>query len=81
MLRAYFDASAREDGAYVVAGYLFDSAQARKFRREWNPVFDKYGGLHMTDLVALQGGFKGISRDESNRLIGTAISIIRPRIV
>jgi hypothetical protein len=31
VLRAYFDASQRECGVFTVAGYLFDSAQARKF--------------------------------------------------
>ena len=81
MLRGYFDASERDDGAYVVAGYLFDSFQERKFKKEWNAAFARYGGMHMTDLVALQKGFNGISRKESNELIGQAVAFSRPRIV
>jgi hypothetical protein len=81
VLRAYFDASSRDSGAFVVAGYLFDPKQARKFRREWNPVFQPYGGMHMADLVALQSGFKGITREQSGALIREAVPIIRQHIV
>jgi hypothetical protein len=81
MLRAYFDASHRPSGVFTVAGYLFDSAQARKFRREMAPVFQIYGGLHTADLVALKGAYKNISRQQSDTLIQSVVPLIRSRMI
>ena len=84
VLRGYFDAGKRESGVFTVAGYLFDAAQARKFRREWNEVFGKFkGGLHTTDFFALGGEYKkaGLSRDDRDEMVKQAIAIIRNRMI
>jgi hypothetical protein len=81
VLRAYFDASQRTSGVFTIAGYLFDSYQARKFRRDWNQVFGPYGGLHMTDLAALQGRYRGrVTRAQSHDMCHSAVEIIRQRM-
>src|SRR3954470_19693501 len=76
MLNAYFDESERPNGIFVVAGWAYNKREAKKCRREWNLLFKKYGGCHMTDLASRQKQFKGISEKESTRLIQRAISII-----
>lgn len=83
-MRAYFDASKRQSGVFTVAGYLFDSAQARKFRREWREVFGDYKcGLHMTDLAGLGGEYKksGLNRPKADEMVREAVSIIRKRMM
>lgn len=79
VLTAYFDESERERGVFAVAGFAYAPPQAKRCRLEWEKVFRKYGGCHMTDLALAQGVFKGISLKESARLIREAIAIINER--
>jgi len=76
MLNAYFDESERAGGIFAVAGWAYDRRHAKKCRREWSQLFQKYGGCHMTDFALRQKQFKGISDRESHRLIQRATSII-----
>lgn len=76
MLNAYFDESERPGGIFAVAGWAYDRRKAKKCRRDWNQLFQKYGECHMTDLALKQRQFKGISDKEAHRLIQKAISII-----
>jgi hypothetical protein len=81
VLRAYFDASKRPSGVFTIAGYLFDSYQARKFRRDWDQVFGPYGGLHMTNLAALQGAYRDrVTRPQSHDMCRAAVEMIRERM-
>jgi hypothetical protein len=76
MLNAYFDESGRTGGIFAVAGWAYDRRQARKCRKDWSQLFQKYGECHMTDLALKQKQFEGISDKEAGRLIQRAISII-----
>ncbi len=64
MLQAYFDESERTDGIFAVAGFAYNKRQAKKCRREWNQLFQKYGECHMTDLALKEKQFNPHSPDE-----------------
>lgn len=76
-LHAYFDESERPDGQFVVAACIFCARKARRFRREWEPIFRPYGGLHYVDLVHKRRRFASISDEERDSLIRSAIPIVR----
>ncbi|MCL4798130.1 MAG: hypothetical protein KJ025_00985 [Burkholderiales bacterium] len=79
VLKAYFDASERPDGTFCVAGFAFAKEQVKKFDKEWWALFGAYGGCHMKELAHRTGRFKGISTEESIRLIKRAVAIINKR--
>jgi hypothetical protein len=76
-LYAYFDASARPNGMFCVAGYAFTRPQIRRFDRDWKALFGVYGGCHMRELATRNGRFKGISDDDLERLMRGAVGIIK----
>ncbi len=81
VLRAYFDESERESGIFCVAGFAFASQQVKKFAKEWARLFAAYpGGLHMRDLAQRTRSFRGISKEEQQRLIVEAVEIIKRRM-
>lgn len=63
----------RTGGIFAVAGVAYARRQAKQCRREWNQLFHKYGGCHMTDLALKQQQFEGISNTEAHRLIQRAV--------
>ncbi|MGI0085482.1 MAG: DUF3800 domain-containing protein [Nitrososphaerales archaeon] len=79
LLRAFFDESERENGLVCVAGYVFASEQARELAKEFRAEFARYGGFHMNELIPKRRGYKNISDDERNRLIESAVNIVRER--
>lgn len=88
MLRAYVDASSREcihpangekGDLLTVAGCLFESRQrARRFSQRWRETFGPES-FSWADLVARSKPFRHLkkNRPEHDRLIATAIAIIR----
>jgi hypothetical protein len=80
ILHAYFDESERMGGLLCVAGYVFSPEQARKFTKEWQRLFGKYGGLHMREFIHLRGRFKEITQQERDRMLCEAVNIINRRI-
>jgi hypothetical protein len=80
ILEAYFDESERAGGIFCVAGFVFTPWSARKFHNEWRAVVGGFWPLHMVDLVAGRGAFKGIDQRERDRLIRAAIALIGSRI-
>ncbi len=67
VMQAYFDESERSR-LLTIAGYAFASDQARKWKREFDSVFGKYGGLHMKELIHRQGKYKGIQNEGKDEL-------------
>ena len=80
MLEAYFDESERPSGVFCIAGYTFAPEQAKKFKKEWTRLFEKTGGFHMVDMAHRREAFKDISRDECNRMLKEAVSIVNDRV-
>lgn len=79
LLRAFFDESERENGLLCVAGYVFAPNQARTLAKEFLDEFEQYGGFHMKELVHKRKGYKNISDNERNRLVQSAVNIVRER--
>lgn len=80
VLHAYFDASSRTSGTFVVAGYAFAKPQVKKFDKEWWSLFGKYGGCHMKDLAHRTGRFKELGITDKDKLLKLAVKIIVKRI-
>jgi len=74
-LEAYFDESARDAGVFSVAGYLFDARAARGYSVEARRQFGPYGGFHMTDLLARQEGYSGITKTRRDELVKAAVDL------
>ena len=79
LLRAFFDESERENGLLCVAGYVFAPYQARKLAKEFRAEFAQYGGFHMKELAHKRKGYKNISDGERDRLVQSAVNIVRER--
>jgi len=85
MIRAYFDDSGKEStpsGAFVcMAGYLADSSYWELFASEWRQRLLEHGisGIHMKDLIPLQGEYKTLGWDTTKRdaAIGDFIQVIK----
>src|SRR5438045_2479642 len=75
LLAAYFDASKR-DAAFVVAGVLFSTRQARKMGRRWRAIFNPYGGCHMTDLAGGGKDYQGVEHAVRDRLVKEAVGAL-----
>lgn len=75
-LRASIDASGRRSGVFAVAAvaYVFD--RAVKANREWERLMDGRR-FHMTDLIARQEDFVGMTPDQAERLVAALTSIVR----
>jgi hypothetical protein len=77
---AYFDESERKGRVFCVAGYAFLPRQARRFTKEWEPLFKPYGGFHMTDLLARKNGYEAIKEGQKDRLLKEAVRIVNMRM-
>ena len=76
-LRAYFDASAREQSdIYCLAGVCFGLQGAKKAAAKWRALHGERS-FHMTDLNAKEQAYKGITEDEKHDLIAGSIEIIK----
>ncbi|HWW87625.1 MAG TPA: hypothetical protein VNZ26_28700, partial [Vicinamibacterales bacterium] len=85
MLRAYVDASSRDEtGLIAVAGYLFESGRVRRFRQQWRDTFGE-GTFSWSDLIARSKQFRGLRGhehdDEHTRLVATGVSLVRDFII
>lgn len=87
MLAGYFDESERRDGAepVCVAGYVFTSGRYARFAREWRKFLRsaRHGGLthlHMTDLYAGQGEYRGLG-DAREDVFCRAVEIINEHML
>jgi hypothetical protein len=78
-LEAYFDESDRDSGNFCVAGYAFNSVQAKNFARDWRRMLGDIQCFHTTDLLALRREFKHFSRDQSHRMLRRAVEIVNER--
>jgi hypothetical protein len=76
VFETFFDESERKGGIFCVAGYAFLPRQARKFIKEWKPLFEPYGGFHMKDLVHERNGFANISDTRRDHLLKEAVRIV-----
>ncbi len=83
MLRAYFDDSGKESvGQFVcMAGYLAVGEMWNVFTTAWQHAILKYGisGIHMRDLIPLQGEYGQLGWDTQKRdeVISHFIEIIK----
>jgi hypothetical protein len=77
LLGSYFDASTRDDGMFCVGGFLFDKNGAHKYALRARRVFGPYGLLHMKELVHRVGRYEGISGEERDRLVKSAVDLAR----
>jgi hypothetical protein len=81
VLRAYVDASTREDSGLIsVAGYLMETGRVRRFRQQWKDTFGSTP-FSWADLVARAKPFKylrdHVSNTEHDRLIAAGVSLVR----
>lgn len=76
-LRAYLDASVREDRNIIcVAGAAYGYKGAKKASKKWKDLFGEVD-FHMTDFHTKKNAFSGISDEEQKRLLVEAISIVK----
>jgi len=94
VLRAYIDASTREDsGLLSVAAYMFESGRVRRFRQRWRDTFGA-DNFSWADLIARAEPFKNLRiedgdsqhvRNQKNvehkRLVSAAVEIIREHVI
>jgi len=85
VLRAYLDASSRDDsGLFAVAGYLFESGRVRRFRQDWRETFG-YEKFSWADLIARTKPFKHLRGRENDaehtRLVAAGVSLVRQHAI
>jgi hypothetical protein len=81
VLRAYVDASTREDsGLLTVAAYLFESGRVRRFRQEWRDTFGTER-FSWADLISRGKPFRhlrGKEHDaEHSKLVAAGVEMLR----
>lgn len=85
VLRAYVDASTREDsGLLSVAVYMFESSRVRRFRQQWRDTFGQEK-FSWADLVARAKPFKHLRGEENierhTELVSAGVALVREYVI
>ena len=83
-MEAYFDESGTHASSHVVcvAGYLFETEQARKLDEEWSEALSRFGvrRFHSTECSNRAGEFKDLTREQTVDLTAQVVGIIKRRM-